>query len=130
MSGSPPGFDLGSDERILATVDAIPRGRVASYGQVAQEAGLPGRARLVGRVLGRLDADRELPWWRVLRADGSLAELGGGGARQRGRLEAEGVRFDGRGRVRMDDHRWQPGVAGEGSSPTELARRADFPDSD
>lgn len=129
MSVAPRGFDLGPAERILATVDAIPRGRVASYGQVAQEAGLPGRARFVGRVLRALGSDRRLPWWRVLRADGSLAELGGG-ARQRGRLEAEGVRFDGRGRVRMNDHRWQPGAAGEGSSPRELARRPDFPDSD
>ena len=106
--------DFGPRERILATIDSIPSGRVASYGHVALAAGLPGRARFVGRVLRELGSDHRLPWWRVLRADGSLAELGGG-ARQRGRLEAEGVRFDQRGRVRMGDHRWHPDAAGDGA---------------
>lgn len=59
-------------QRILATVRRVPRGRVASYGQVAAEAGLKGRARLVGWSLRHDPAD-DTPWWRILRADGSLA---------------------------------------------------------
>ena len=59
-------------ERILAAVRAIPRGRVAGYGEVAALAGLPGRARLAARVLSR-NADPALPWHRVLRADGRIA---------------------------------------------------------
>lgn len=57
---------------ILATVRRVPRGRVASYGQIAAEAGLKGRARLVGWSLRHDPAD-DTPWWRILRADGSLA---------------------------------------------------------
>ncbi|HSK09645.1 MAG TPA: MGMT family protein [Vicinamibacterales bacterium] len=59
-------------DRILAAVRAIPRGRVAGYGEVAALAGLPGRARLVARILSGND-DPALPWHRVLRADGRIA---------------------------------------------------------
>ncbi len=96
---------MGPDDerrmRILATVDAIPRGRVASYGQVAAEAGLPGRARLVGRVLRELPAGSRLPWHRVVRSDGSIAGRGDGEAmtEQRRRLAREGVALDRRGRA-------------------------------
>lgn len=58
---------------ILATIRAIPRGRVAAYGEVARQAGLPGRARLVGRVLRDSPSSTRLPWHRVLRADGRPA---------------------------------------------------------
>lgn len=58
---------------VLAVVRAIPRGRVASYGQVAAAAGLKGRARLVGWVLRHAGADAALPWHRVLRASGGIA---------------------------------------------------------
>lgn len=57
---------------ILAAIRAIPRGHVAAYGEVARKAGLPGRARLVGRVLRESSGGR-LPWHRVLRADGRPA---------------------------------------------------------
>lgn len=96
-------------QRILATVDAIPRGRVASYGQVAAEAGLPGRARLVGRLLRELPAGSKLPWHRVLRSDGSIAGRGDGAAMttQRRRLAREGLAFDARGRVPRERF-WRP----------------------
>ena len=58
--------------RILAVIRAIPRGQVMGYGEVAAKAGLPGRARLVARLLGGND-DRTLPWHRVLRSDGRIA---------------------------------------------------------
>jgi methylated-DNA-protein-cysteine methyltransferase-like protein len=88
-------------QRILATVEAVPRGKVASYGQIAREALLPGRARLVGRVLRDLPASSKLPWHRIVRADGSIAGRGDGAAmtEQRKRLAREGVKFDSRGRV-------------------------------
>jgi alkylated DNA nucleotide flippase Atl1 len=70
---------------VLARVRAIPSGSVATYGDVS-----PGAPRFAGSVLFAAD-DPDLPWWRVVRADGSLAK----GARQRGLLVAEGVPFRG-----------------------------------
>lgn len=71
------------------------------YGQVAARAGLPGRARLTARVLG-MNEDPQLPWHRVLRADGRIAMPEGsrGWREQSQRLRAEGVVVE-RGRVRM-----------------------------
>lgn len=88
-------------ERILAVIRAIPAGQVMGYGQVAARAGLPGRARLTARVLG-MNEDPQLPWHRVLRADGRIAmPEGSRGWREQGqRLRAEGVVVE-RGRVRM-----------------------------
>ena len=74
---------------ILAAVRAIPEGWVRTYGDLS-----PGAPRLTGAVLAAA-ADPALPWHRVVRADGSLAQ----GERQQLRLEAEGVPFDARGRV-------------------------------
>lgn len=78
--------------RILAAVSAIPRGEVASYGDVARRAGLPRRARLVARVLAR-NEDPALPWHRVVRADGRIAfPAGSDGFREQvRRLVDEGV---------------------------------------
>jgi alkylated DNA nucleotide flippase Atl1 len=72
-----------AQQAILRRVRAIPPGFVRTYGDVS-----PGAPRLAGHVLSRSDA-RDLPWHRVVRADGSLAK----GARQRRLLEAEGVSF-------------------------------------
>ena len=95
--------------RIYAMIDSIPRGKVASYGQVAREAGLPGRARMVARALRLLPPDTRLPWHRVLSADGRVAPRPGAGyALQRKRLRAEGLRFDRTGRVDLERHGWQP----------------------
>lgn len=79
--------------RIFAAIAAIPRGRVASYGAIAARAGLPGRARLVGRALGEVPAGMELPWFRVLRSSGQIAMAPGSrGFREQCRLlRAEGV---------------------------------------
>ncbi len=91
----------GSYPQIYAAVRAVPRGRVATYGQVARAAGLPGRARLVGYALHALPSGSSVPWQRVVNARGeiSLRADDGAAGRQRERLEAEGVKFDGRGRV-------------------------------
>ena len=93
--------DLSAAERILAAVRAIPRAEVAGYGEVARRAGLPGRARMVARVLSQ-NEDARLPWHRVLRSDGRIAFAEGspGWREQCRRLRSEGVRVE-HGRVRM-----------------------------
>lgn len=82
-----------SHARVYAAIAAIPRGRVASYGAIAARAGLPGRARLVGKLLGETPEGMELPWYRVLRASGHVAlPPGSRGFREQCRLlRAEGV---------------------------------------
>jgi methylated-DNA-protein-cysteine methyltransferase-like protein len=91
--------------RILAAIRAIPRGQVAGYGEVAARAGLPGRARLVARVLAGND-DPQLPWHRVLRSDGRIAMPEGsrGWREQSQRLRSEGVVVE-RGRVKREKAR-------------------------
>jgi len=92
---------------ILRAIAGIPRGRVASYGEIAVRAGLPGRARLVGRILGE-HPDLKLPWQRVLRSDGRIAFPPGsrGYREQRARLLDEGVTVN-RGRVDLKRFGWQ-----------------------
>lgn len=100
---------------IVAAVRAIPRGQVAGYGEVARRAGLPGRARLVARILAGGDVPG-LPWHRVLRSDGRIAFPAGSAEHdeQVQRLRAEGVRVEA-GRVRgqrvaasLDEVLWAP----------------------
>jgi methylated-DNA-protein-cysteine methyltransferase related protein len=100
----------GSYARIYAVVRRIPRGRVATYGQIAELAGLPGHARQVGYALAALPEGSAVPWHRVLNARGalSLRRDSGGEISQRLRLEQEGVRFDAGGRVALARVRWQP----------------------
>jgi alkylated DNA nucleotide flippase Atl1 len=86
--------------RILACIESIPPGRVMTYGDVAEYAGASS-ARIVGRVLA-LD-DGSVPWHRVMRSNGTLAEHLY--TEQRQRLLAEGVRFRG-DKVDLANHRW------------------------
>ena len=90
-----------SEARILAAIRALAPGEVAGYGHVAARAGLPGRARLVARVLAS-NTDPALPWHRVLRSDGRIAFAAGshGFREQSRRLRAEGVVVE-HGQVRM-----------------------------
>lgn len=94
-------------ERIWDTVLAIPEGRVSSYGRVAIAAGLPGRARLVGRAMRELPSESGVPWFRVINAAGRISfPAGGERARlQRDLLEQEGVVFD-RERVDLQRFGW------------------------
>lgn len=97
------------NERIWRVVDAVPAGYVASYGQIADLAGLPRGARRVGRALGQVPSDREIPWYRILRASGKLAF--DSGTRlfelQTARLQEEGVVIL-RGRINLKQFQWQP----------------------
>lgn len=111
MKARPPAADAEQRRRrILAVVARIPRGRVVSYGQVAALAGLPGRAREVGRVLASLPEGSRAPWHRVINAAGRVSPRGlfGDESHQRRLLESEGVRFDARGRVDLGRHGWEP----------------------
>lgn len=94
--------------RIWAVVRRIPRGRVASYSQVAYLADLPGRARMVGRALADAGASPKLPWHRVINAQGRIALPKSSEAyvEQKTRLIAEGVIFSGE-RVSFDRYGWQ-----------------------
>lgn len=94
-------------EAIWATIARIPPGNVCSYGEIAQRAGLPGRARLVGKVLGQVPDDRFVPWFRVLRSDGRIAfpPQSKPYREQRARLIEEGVHVA-NGRVRLEQFGW------------------------
>ena len=103
-----PGNDRDEQRaRILAAVDSIPRGRVATYGQIAREAGLRRRARLVGRVLAQLPSGTKLPWHRVVNSQGRISARPGA-LIQRRRLAREGVRFSPSGRIDFARFRWTP----------------------
>jgi len=103
---SPEATEASPEERIHLVVAAIPRGCVSTYGEVAAFAGLPRRARLVGRTLSQLPAGSRLPWHRVVRADGRIAPRSGEDE-QRRRLIAEGIPVQGQ-RVALRTYRWQP----------------------
>jgi len=105
---------------ICRVIQSIPRGRVASYGEIAARAGLPRRARLVGRVLREADASLALPWHRVVRADGCLAFAPGSVAfiEQRRRLSREGIEMTGR-RVDLRRFGWQRDLDAELWAPKD-----------
>lgn len=138
--GKPAADDVHG--RILAAIRAIPAGEVAGYGEVARRAGLPGRARLVARLLGQ-NEDPALPWHRVLRSDGRIAFPDGskGFREQSQRLRAEGVRVESgkvkgqRAAATLDEQMWgmpmSPPAARKRSStttkPARAARKAPTP---
>ena len=97
--------------QIYAVIQRIPFGRVATYGQVAALAGLPGHARQVGYSLREPPAGMDLPWQRVINARGEVSARGGLGVEegyQRHLLEEEGVVFSERGRIDLDRFGWDP----------------------
>lgn len=102
-------------DRILAAIRAVPRGQVAGYGEIARRAGLPGRARMVARMLA-LNDDVDLPWHRVLRSDGRIAFPADHAnfTEQQQRLRAEGVEvrngrvLDKRAAATLDEILWAP----------------------
>lgn len=99
-----------SYQRIYAVVRRIPEGRVATYGQVAELAGLAGHARQVGYALHALRDGARVPWHRVINAKGEISQRSEPGCEplQRVMLEDEGVVFDLRGRVDLKRFAWRP----------------------
>lgn len=106
----PPRRENPTYERIYAVVRRIPRGRVATYGQVAELARLPRQPRLVGYALHALPGECAVPWQRVVNALGEVSRRRRPGVDrvQRQLLEGEGVVFDARARIDLERHRWRP----------------------
>ncbi|MBU2038098.1 MGMT family protein [Thalassolituus sp. ST750PaO-4] len=92
-----------SYERLYTALAGIPAGSVVTYGQLAALAGMPGRARWVGRVLSQLPEGSQLPWYRVINAQGRLSFPPGSAAaaRQQALLNGEGVEFSASGRINL-----------------------------
>jgi methylated-DNA-protein-cysteine methyltransferase-like protein len=99
----------GSYQRIYAQVKRVPRGRVATYGQIARLAGLPGQARQVGYALAATPDTVTLPWHRVVNAKGEISARveSHGEIRQRVLLERENVVFDSKGRISLRRFQWK-----------------------
>jgi len=100
---------MSSYDDFYAIARKVPAGRVTTYGAVAAEAGLPGRARQVGYAMAALPDDHGVPWHRVINARGEVSPRAGGTAFekiQRNLLEAEGIVFNARGRVDLDRFGW------------------------
>lgn len=95
--------------RIIEVLRKVPFGKVASYGRIASLAGIPNGARAVVRVLHACSAKYDLPWHRVIRADGTIALCeDGGGAMQITLLKQEGVKFLSDNRVDLAACVWDP----------------------
>jgi methylated-DNA-protein-cysteine methyltransferase-like protein len=100
-----------SYRRIWSVVRRIPEGRVATYGQVAVVAGLPGQARQVGYALHQLPDDADVPWHRVINARGEISLRSGpmeGDRIQAELLAREGVSLNERGRIDLERYQWRP----------------------
>jgi methylated-DNA-protein-cysteine methyltransferase related protein len=98
-------------ELIWSVIRRIPRGRVATYGQIAELAGLEGHARQVGYALHNLPKHSDVPWHRVINSRGEVSPRSGGDSHelQRMLLESEGVELDLRGRIDLTRFRWKVG---------------------
>lgn len=99
-----------SYDRIYAVVRQIPVGKVATYGQVAELAGLIGKPRVVGYALYKVAPEDEIPWQRVINAKGEISTSAfrdGSDDLQRVILEEEGIEFEGN-KIDLAKYRWQP----------------------
>lgn len=106
---SPSVAESSPYQRIYAVVRRIPRGKVATYGQVARLARLPGRARQVGYAMHALPGGTRVPWQRVVNAQGKVSRRRVPGAEltQRILLLQEGVRFGAGGRIPLARYGWK-----------------------
>lgn len=122
---------MSAYEAIYRVVRAVPAGRVATYGQIAALAGIPGHARQVGYALHALPDGSKVPWQRVINARGEVSPRSGPGWEegfQRHLLEEEGVRFDRRGRVDLATYQWDPDVDAPPDRVVERTTSSDEPD--
>jgi methylated-DNA-protein-cysteine methyltransferase related protein len=101
---------VGFFENVWKVVLQIPRGKVASYGQIAALLGSPRAARTVGWAMNSTPDELDIPWHRVINSRGriSLNENEQGGNLQRLLLEQEGVKFNIKGFVDLDRYQWVP----------------------
>lgn len=100
--------------KIYEVVRQIPPGKVATYGQVAELAGLFGKPRVVGYALFRVaDPDDSIPWQRVVNAKGEVSYSqvrNGSDYLQRHLLEEEGIEFKSNGKIDLNLYRWSPNI--------------------
>lgn len=95
--------------RVKSAIKRIPKGRVATYGQIAAIAGNPRAARQVVRALHASSEKEKLPWHRVINREGKISlKPGQGHELQRELLSKEGIKFDLSGAVEMSKFLWQP----------------------
>jgi methylated-DNA-protein-cysteine methyltransferase-like protein len=102
-------------ERVYGWIRRIPRGKVATYGQIAVLAGYPRQARRVGQALGGPHMPPDVPWQRVINSQGRVSDrspridraIGARESEQEERLKREGVKFV-RGKTDLDRFRWRP----------------------
>jgi methylated-DNA-protein-cysteine methyltransferase related protein len=102
---------MNSYDIIYQTVKLVPYGKVATYGQIAELAGMPRNARVVGYALFRVAPQDDVPWHRVINARGEISESPfrqGNDHFQRSLLEAEGIEFNAAGKVNLQRDRWLP----------------------
>ena len=97
------------EQKVYVALAAVPQGKVVTYGQLGDLAGVPRAARQVGYILRNLPTETTLPWHRVINAAGkiSLGPDTDSGMRQRALLQEEGVVFN-NGRISLKQFRWQP----------------------
>ncbi len=94
-------------QRVFQVVAAIPYGKVTTYGDIARLIGSPRAARQVGGVLKRLPEGSTLPWHRVINRHGEISLIGDDYLRQKKALLAEEIEIDVRGRIDLQQYRWQ-----------------------
>jgi len=96
-------------QRVIETIQSIPRGKVMTYGQVAQWAGSPRGARQVSRLIHSCSRKYHLPWFRIIGSGGKISIPSGEGyALQKAHLQEEGVVFDSSDRIDLDKYQWRP----------------------
>ena len=102
---------MSAYDKVYAVVRQIPEGRVATYGQIAQLANLPGQARLVGYALYRVDRRSNVPWHRVINAKGEISDSPyrrGSDDLQRSLLKQEAIAFSASGKISLQKYQWHP----------------------
>jgi methylated-DNA-protein-cysteine methyltransferase-like protein len=102
-------FDREKAQKIWQTASLVPQGKISSYGFIADLAGLPGRARMVGKVMQFAPQQMRVPWHRILKSNGQIAFAAG---TESARRQTELLRLDGveviNNRVSLKRYRWQP----------------------
>lgn len=98
-------------ERVVRMIQQIPPGRIMTYGQVAVAAGNPRGARQIARILHSMSEKHDLPWHRIINAQGGIStpiDREDKGSLQQELLESEGVEFSSDGKVDLNKYRWFP----------------------
>jgi methylated-DNA-protein-cysteine methyltransferase-like protein len=92
--------------QIYTVILQIPKGKVATYGDIAKMAGYPGYARQVGKALSNLPESSKLPWFRVINSRGIISLTGADFTRQRAHLIEDGIHVSDHGKIALKTYRW------------------------